>query len=72
MIDQIRQMLKNEPFEPFQVLTSGGAEYQVPIVDHVSFNPKGTRVIVYVDDDTHITLSPLHIVGVREKTVNPA
>ena len=72
MVDQIRQMLKNEPFEPFQIFTSGGAEYHVPTVDHVSFTPKGTRVLVHFDDETHVTLSALHIVGVQGKTVNPA
>ena len=72
MVDQIRQVLKNEPFEPFQIFTGGGAEYRVPAVDRVSFTPEGTRVLVHFDDGTHATLSAPHVVGVQGKTVNPA
>ena len=68
MIDQIRRLLSVRPFEPFFIRSSDGQVYEVPTTDHIFIAPRGTRVSVYFDDDTHVTLSALHIVAVREKT----
>lgn len=68
MIDQIRRLLPVRPFEPFSIRTRAGRVYEVPTTDPIFIAPRGTRVSVYFDDDTHVTLSPLHIVAAREKT----
>ena len=68
MIDQIQRRLATKPFEPFFIRTSDGQVYEVPTVDHLFISPRGTRVAIYFDDDTHVTLPLLHIVAVREKS----
>lgn len=68
MIGQIQRLLSVKPFEPFFVRTSDGQVYEVPTTDHLQVAPRGTRVAIYFDDDTHVTLSLLHIVAVREKS----
>ena len=66
MIENIRQRLETRPFEPFIVVTSAGKPYAVASPDHASFNPKGTRVIIYFDDDSSVYLPALHIAAVEQ------
>ncbi|MFN2507226.1 MAG: hypothetical protein ABR589_00450 [Chthoniobacterales bacterium] len=69
MVADILHLLEARPFVPFAIVTSSGQRYRVPTTDHIGFNPKRTRVIVYFDDDGHVPISPLHITAVE---VEPA
>ncbi len=71
MISEIRQLLDTRPFVPFYVHTSGGSHYRVATSDHASFDPQGSRIVIWFDDEGSITLSGLHIVGV-EKEARPS
>lgn len=66
VIADIRQLLEAQPFEPFSILTSSGKQFRVPTSDHGSINPQGTRVIIFWDDESHVTISPLHIVTIKQ------
>ena len=68
MIENIRQRLEMRPFEPFTVVTSAGKPYLVASPEHAGFNPKGTRVTIYFDDDSFVYLSALHIAAVEQGT----
>ena len=61
MIPRIRELLHATPFLPFTIRTSGGREYIVPTPDHAAINPKGSRVIVFADDDSQAEVSALHL-----------
>ncbi|HEX8076166.1 MAG TPA: hypothetical protein VF511_00015 [Chthoniobacterales bacterium] len=61
MIPRIRELLHATPFRPFTIRTSDGREYLVPTADHAAINPKGSRVIVFGDDDTQAEVSALHL-----------
>lgn len=66
MIEFIRQSLDAVPFEPFAVVTSSGRHYPVVTRDHAGFNPRGSRIVIWFDDDSSITISNLHIVAVSK------
>ncbi len=67
MIAEIRRLLMQVPFRPFTIVTSSGKEYAVASADHAGFNPAGTRVLVWFDDDSHIDIGALHIVAIERK-----
>ena len=64
MIGDIRQHLEAAPFEPFTIVTSSGRRYRVPSADHANFNPQGTRVVVWFDDDASVTIAGLHVAAI--------
>jgi hypothetical protein len=66
MIPDIRQLLLARPFEPFFVITTNGNRYHVASPDHASTNPQGSRVVVWFEDDSSVTLAGPHI-GALEK-----
>ena len=70
MIEEIRRLLSLRPFEHFRIVTSSGEHYDVPTPDHAGLNPRHSRVVVWFDDDSSVTLSSLHITAI-EKTVQP-
>jgi hypothetical protein len=61
MIGDIRNRVDVVPFVPFDIVTSSGARYHIRTRDHLGFNPKGTRVVVWFDDGGSAILAPLHI-----------
>ena len=65
MLQEILILLRRRPFEPFAVRTSDGHEYVVPTPDHAALNPKGTRLVIFTDDDQQFSLSSLHVAGIR-------
>lgn len=65
MIAEVRQRLLARPFEPFVIVTSSGQRYRVPTPEHAAINPKGSRVVVWFDDGSGVTLSGLHITAVE-------
>jgi hypothetical protein len=66
MVGDVRNSWRKQPFTPFTIVSSAGQKFHVPTADHVSINPRQTRVIVYLDDDSHVAISPLHIVALEE------
>ena len=64
MIPRIRELLRSTPFIPFTIRTSDGREYTVPTADHAAINPKGSRVIVFADDDSQAEVAALHVATV--------
>lgn len=71
MVALIRQLLEARPFTVFHVLTSGGNRYRVASADHADINPKGSQIVIWFDDESSITLSALHIVGVEKEASQP-
>jgi hypothetical protein len=65
MIGDVRKLLDQRPFVPFSVVTSAGQKYRIPTPDHAGFNPRGTRVVVWFDDDSSVTLSALHLTALE-------
>jgi hypothetical protein len=66
MIADIRQHLEGAPFEPFTIVTTSGARFPVPAADHAGLNPRGSRVVVWFDDDSSVTISGLHIAAIEK------
>jgi len=67
MIADIRQLLQAGPFEPFFIITSSGNRYRVASADHADINPRGSRVVVWFEDDSSVTLSGLHITALEKE-----
>jgi hypothetical protein len=72
MIEDVRQHLAARPFEPFVIVTSRGHRYRVPSSEHAGINPRGSRVVVWFDDESSVTLSGLHIVAVEKEAAQIA
>ncbi len=66
MIGDIRQDLEAAPFEPFTIVTTSGARYPVATADHAGLNPQGSRVVLWFDDDSSVTISGLHISAIEK------
>lgn len=66
MGDHIRKLLTTAPFLPFNVVTSGGNRYPVLSPEHAMVNPRGSRVIIWFDDDSSVTIATLNIASVEE------
>lgn len=64
MIGDIREHLEAGPFEPFTIVTTSGRRYAVPSADHAGLNPRGTRVVVWFDDDASVTIAGLHVAAI--------
>jgi len=67
MIGNIQQLLQARPFVPFYVLTSGGNRYRVGSAEHADINPRGSQIVIWFDDESSVTLSGLHIVGIEKE-----
>jgi hypothetical protein len=68
MIADIRQHLQSGPFEPFSIVTSSGDRYRVASLDHAGIHPRGSRVVIWFDDDSSVTVSGLHIVAIEKES----
>ena len=68
MIAEVRQHLQAGPFEPFVIITSSGHRYRIASADHASINPQESRVVVWFDDDSSVTISGLQIVAIEKET----
>jgi hypothetical protein len=65
MIADIKKLLETSPFEPFSIVTSGGKTYHVATSDHAGISPAGSRLVVWFDDESSVTLSGLHITAIE-------
>jgi hypothetical protein len=68
MIPDIRQLLLAGPFEPFFIITSNGNRYRVASPDHASTNPQGSRVVVWFEDDSSVTVAGSHIAALEKES----
>ena len=66
MIADVRQHLQAGPFEPFAIVTSSGRRYRIASADHASLHPHGSRVVIWFDDESSVTVSGLHIVAIEK------
>ncbi len=64
MLEQIRQFLRANPFQPFDIRTSDGREYYVPTAEHAHVRPGGHQLYVYLDDGRDVAVSALHLAAV--------
>jgi hypothetical protein len=70
MIADVRKHLHAVPFRPFFIVMSSGQRYRVATADHAGFDPRGSRVVVWLDDEGSITISGLHITAVETESKN--
>jgi hypothetical protein len=68
MIADIRHHLQAGPFEPFSIITSSGDRYRIASADHAGIHPHGSRIVIWFDDDSSVTVSGLHIVAIEKET----
>jgi hypothetical protein len=64
MIPRIRELLHATPFVPCTIHTSEGREYIVPTADHAMVTPKGSRVVIFFDDERQADVAALHVATV--------
>jgi hypothetical protein len=68
MIEDIELLLSLHPFVPFVIVTRNGQRYRVSSADHAGINPRGSRVHVWFDDDTGVTIAELQIIALEKET----
>ncbi len=71
MVGDVRKLLSARPFVPFTIVTSGGSRYNVPTPDHCGIDPQSSRVVVWFDDGSGITIAGLHIASLEQATLVP-
>jgi len=52
MIDEVAKRLAAKPFDPFEIVTTGGDRLRVASRDHAFLTPRRTRVVVMFNDDS--------------------
>jgi hypothetical protein len=72
MIADIQLLLTLCPFVPFVIVTRNGQRYCVSSPDHAGINPRGSRVHVWFDDDTGVTIAEMQIVALEKQAVATA
>lgn len=70
-IADIQLLLGCKPFLPFVIVTRSGQKYRIASPDHAGINPRGSRLHVWFDDDTGVTIAEANIVAL-EKDAQPA
>src|ERR1700730_7461722 len=71
MTRDLRRLLDARPFERFSIITSSGKQYEVPSPDHAGINPTKSRIVIWFDDDSSVTLSALHIAAIEKTASKP-
>jgi hypothetical protein len=71
MTGDLRRLLGARPFEGFSVVTSSGKQYEVSSPDHAGINPTSSRIVIWFDDDSSVTLSALHIAAIEKTASKP-
>ena len=72
MTTDVRHHLHAAPFDPFVIVTNSGHRYPVASADHAGLHPHGSRVVIWFDDDSSVTVSGLHIVAIEKNGKNGA
>lgn len=71
MVADVRKLLGTRPFVPFTIVTTGGNRYPVLTPDHGGVDPQSSRVVVWFDDGSGITIAGLHIGSIEHETLAP-
>jgi hypothetical protein len=71
MIADVKTLLNARPFVPFTIVTTGGSRYTIPASDHCGIDPKGSRLVIWFDDSSGVTLAGLHIASLEHETLVP-
>lgn len=66
MIADVRHRLQAGPFEPFFIVTSSGHRYHIASPDQAGVHPHGSRVVIWFDDESSVTVSGLHIAAIEK------
>ena len=67
MIEEVGRLLNLRPFERFRIVTSsGGNTMTCQRRTTRGLNPRHSRVVVWFDDDSSLTLSSPHITAIEE------
>lgn len=69
MIVGVRHHLEAGPFEPFFIITRSGHRYRIASPDHAGVHPHGSRVVIWFDDDSNVTVSGLHTAAIEKEAV---
>ena len=72
MIADIRQLLNARPFEPFFIVTTGGNRHRVPTDEHAGTDPQRSRVVVWFDDGSSVTVAGLHVAAIEKEATQNA
>ena len=72
MIAGIRQLLNARPFGPFLIVTSGGNRYRVASAEHAGIDPQRSRVVVWFDDGSSVTVAGLHVASIEKESKQAA
>jgi hypothetical protein len=68
IIGDIQLLLSLHPFVPFVIVTRNGQRHRVASADHAGINPRGSRVHVWFDDDSGVTIAEIQIVALEKQT----
>jgi hypothetical protein len=66
-IADVERLLEQRPFVPFVILTRCGQRYRVASAEHAGINPRGSRVHVWFDDETGVTIAAMNMVAVEKE-----
>ena len=70
MIADVSHHLDARPFEPFSIVTNSASRYRIATADHADVNPRGTRTVIWFDDDSSVTIAGLHIAAIEKETTS--
>jgi len=68
-IEQLREVYKTEPFQPFSLHLADGRRLEVPHPEFIASAPKGRTVIVFGEGDSFSIIDLLLVTRIE---VNPA
>ena len=71
MVGDIRKLLVARPFVPFTIVTTGGSRYSIPTPEHCGIDPQSSRIVVWFDDGSGVTVAGLHIASIEQETLVP-
>lgn len=67
LIADVCLLLAARPFEPFFIMTTGGIRYRILSPDHAAANPQRTRLVIWFDDGSSVTVSGTHISAIEKE-----
>jgi len=62
---KVRSRLSQVPFEPFRIITTSGAAYEVPTADHAGVTPILRVIHIGRDDGSEVDLHALHVASIE-------
>jgi hypothetical protein len=66
-IEQFRNMLMAQPFQPFSLHLADGRQLHVPHREFASMSPSGRTVIIHQPDDKFEIIDLLLVVGLESR-----